>query len=241
VRRERKASAIARRGLERWEKNLAACEGDRRQPAGPTLTADAAENIREKAVHVAPKYCECCPRSRSCGLSLWHDAGVRERKDVKRALVAALLAKLEEELATMRRAAKDAREAATHEEAKPENDKDTRALEASYLAGAQAARVRDIEGAIKTIGAMPLLDLDGGKPIQSSAVVTLEDENEERTAFFLAPFGGGIVLTVDTLSVQVLTPQSPRGQALLGRLQGDVIEVRGKPGSARELTIVEVW
>jgi transcription elongation GreA/GreB family factor len=166
---------------------------------------------------------------------------VTERKDLKRAFVAALLAKLEEELANMRRAAKDAREAATHEEAKPENDKDTRALEASYLAGAQAARVREIEGAIKGITSMPLLDLHG-KPIQSSAVVTLEDEDEERTRFFVAPFGGGINLTAGELAVQVVTPQSPRGQALLGRSEGDAIEVRGtRTVRARELTIVEVW
>jgi len=167
---------------------------------------------------------------------------VTERNDLKRALVEALLAKLDEELATMRRAAKDAREAATHEEAKPENDKDTRALEASYLAGAQAARVRELEGAMKAIGMMPLLDLAGGKAIQSSAVVTLEDEDEERTTFFVAPFGGGITLSVGKLSAQVVTPQSPRGQALLGRTQGDVIEVRGtRPGPAREMTIVDVW
>jgi transcription elongation GreA/GreB family factor len=167
---------------------------------------------------------------------------VTERNDVKRALVDALLVKLEEELANMRRAAKDAREAATHEEAKPENDKDTRALEASYLAGAQAARVREIEGALKAVSGMPLLDLAGGKSIQSSAIVTLEDEDEERTTFFVAPFGGGITLDIGTLSAQVVTPQSPRGQALLGRSEGDVIEVRGtRPGPARELTIVEVW
>ena len=165
-----------------------------------------------------------------------------ERKDLKRALVDALLAKLDEELANMRRAAKDARDAATHEEAKPENDKDTRALEASYLAGAQAARVREIEGAMKAIGSMPLLDLGGGKTIQSSAVVTLEDEDEQRTTFFVAPFGGGVTLSAFGLSAQVVTPQSPRGQALLGRTKGDVIEVRGtRPGPARELTIVDVW
>lgn len=165
-----------------------------------------------------------------------------ERRDLKRALVDALIAKLDDELANMRRAAKDAREAATHEEAKPENDKDTRALEASYLAGAQAARVREIEAAIKAVSAMPLLDLTGGKPIQASAVVTLEDEREERTKFFVAPFGGGINVTVGELSVQVVTPQSPRGHALLGRSEGDGIEVRGTRGAnARELTIVEVW
>ncbi len=173
---------------------------------------------------------------------LWHHGRVNERKDLKRALIEALLAKLDDELTNMRRAAKDARDAATHEEAKPENDKDTRALEASYLAGAQAARVREIEGAIKAINAMPLLDLSNGKTIQSSAVVTLEDEDGEQSTFFVAPFGGGITLTADELSAQVVTPQSPRGQALLGRTQGDVIEVRGtKPGPPRELTIVDVW
>lgn len=165
-----------------------------------------------------------------------------DNKAIKRALVDALLVKFDEELTNMRRAAKDARDAATHEEAKPENDKDTRALEASYLAGAQAARVREIEGAMKAVSGMPLLDFAGGKPIQSSAVVTLEDENGERTAFFVAPFGGGITLSVERLSAQVVTPPSPRGQALLGRTQGDVIEVRGmKPGPPREMTIVEVW
>src|SRR5689334_15476986 len=101
---------------------------------------------------------------------------VGDRTDAKQALVASLMAKLEAELETMRRAAKDAREAATHEEAKPENDKDTRALEASYLAGAQAARVRELEGSIRMIAAMPLVDCSAGGTIQASAVVTLEDE-----------------------------------------------------------------
>jgi transcription elongation GreA/GreB family factor len=71
--------------------------------------------------------------------------------------------------------------------------------------------------------------------------VTLEDEQGERTTFFLAPVGGGVVLVHDSLSVQVITPQSPRGRALLGRSRGEVIEVAGKPGAARELEIVDVW
>ncbi len=163
-----------------------------------------------------------------------------ERQDVKRALVGALLAKLEGELATMRKAAKDAREAATHEEAKPENDKDTRALEASYLAGGQAARVRDLEGSIKAIASMALLDLSGGaKAVQASAVVVLEDEDEARTTFFYAPFGGGTSLIVGDIAAQVVTPTSPLGQALLGRTEGDVIELRA--ARRREMTIVEVW
>lgn len=162
----------------------------------------------------------------------------------KRALVASLLAKLEAELDNMRRAAKDAREAATHEEAKPENDKDTRALEASYLAGAQAARVRELEGAIKAISSMEILDFREGRVIQASAIVVLEDDDEVKTTFFVTPFGGGTVLSAGDLSAQVVTPQSPLGKALLGRTQGDVIEVRGTDlrgkTSMREMTVVSV-
>ncbi|MCC6899823.1 MAG: GreA/GreB family elongation factor [Polyangiaceae bacterium] len=155
--------------------------------------------------------------------------------ELKRSLVAQLVNALEGELSTMQRAAQQAREAATHEEAKPENDKDTRALEASYLAGAQAARVRELEVAIKTITTLPLLDFTGGKTIQASALVTLEDEEGGRSTFFFAPVGGGARLTGGVREIQVLTPQSPRGQALLGAREGDVIEVKG-----RELTIVSV-
>lgn len=169
-----------------------------------------------------------------------HHTPVTEKQILKRALVDILVSKLEEELETMRRAAKDARAAATHEEAKPENDKDTRALEASYLAGAQAARVRELEGAIKAISRIPLLDFEGGKSIQASAVVTVEDDSEIQTMFFVAPFGGGTTLATGSLSAQVVTPQSPLGRALLGRTQGDTIELRGK-GPMREMTIVDVW
>lgn len=166
------------------------------------------------------------------------------KQSVKQGMVTALLERLETELATMRRAAKDAREAATHEEAKPENDKDTRALEASYLAGAQAARVRELEGAIKAISGMPILALEG-KAIQASAIVVLEDDDEAKTTFFVAPFGGGTTIAAGGTSAQVVTPQSPLGRALLGRMEGEVIELRGNDlrgkGLLREMTIVEVW
>lgn len=168
---------------------------------------------------------------------LWHARLVSLAK--KKALVAAFREKLDAELANMRRAAKDAREAATHEEAKPENDKDTRALEASYLAGAQAARVRELEVWVKAIESMPLLDLAGGA-IQASAVVTVVDEDDSATTFFVAPVGGGTALQAEGVAAQVVSPQSPLGQALLGKASGDVIELRAK-GKLREMTITEVW
>jgi transcription elongation GreA/GreB family factor len=162
----------------------------------------------------------------------------RERK---RALLAGLLAHVEGEIVTMRKAAYDAAHAATHEEAKPENDKDTRALEASYLAAGQAERVRELETAAKVLAGLELKDIGKTTPICASAVITLEDDEGTRTMFFMSPHGGGVRLELDgARSVQVVTPQSPLGKALLGRTHGDVIELRGKSG-LREMSIVDVW
>ena len=142
----------------------------------------------------------------------------------------------------MRKAAYDAAQAATHEEAKPENDKDTRALEASYLAAGQAERVRALETAAKVLAGLELKDIGKTTPICASAVITLEDDEGTQTLFFMSPHGGGVRLELASppASVQVVTPQSPLGKALLGRLHGDVIELRGKSG-LREMSIVDVW
>lgn len=76
---------------------------------------------------------------------------------MKSAVVAAVLAKLEQELAQLRLSAKAAESAATDEESKPENEYDTRALEASYLAEAQLQRVAALERAVKALKEGPAL------------------------------------------------------------------------------------
>jgi hypothetical protein len=58
------------------------------------------------------------------------------------------------DLEARERAYRLAREAATHEEAKPENDKDTRALEQSYLARGEAARVEELRASLAEVRAM---------------------------------------------------------------------------------------
>jgi transcription elongation GreA/GreB family factor len=171
--------------------------------------------------------------------------GFSVNQEKKRGLLSQLMAQVDAEIGGMRKAALDAAVAATHEEAKPENDKDTRALEASYLAAGQAERVRTLEVARKLLAQMEVKTLDPTSPICASAVITLEDENEKRTMFFMAPHGGGVRLDLEDADtsrtmVQVVTPQSPLGAALLGRKQGDSFELRGK-GGLREMTIIDVW
>jgi len=172
--------------------------------------------------------------------------GDQGRRDAKRALLSKLLEHVAGEIATMTRAHDDARQAATHEEAKPENDKDTRALEASYLAAGQAARVAELELAAKVLAGLELKDFGPETPIQAGAVVTVEDDDGARSTYFVAPHGGGVKLEAAGAGaaalgpIQVITPQSPLGQALLGRTQGDVVELRAKAG-LREMTVADVW
>lgn len=154
-------------------------------------------------------------------------------KRSKAQLKAELIALLEATLAGLERAHADAREGATHEEAKPENDKDTRALEQSYLARGQAMRIETLKAGLTSLSAMALTPTDSVKP---GALVEAEDEDGETLVYFVAPEGGGTKLKGGAL---VVTPLSPVGAALLGKRAGDEVELRvgGKP---RVLTVQRV-
>ena len=65
----------------------------------------------------------------------------------KAALLTALRAQIAADLDALIASQKRAHEGATHEEARPESDKDTRATEASYVARGLAERVSSLEGA----------------------------------------------------------------------------------------------
>lgn len=128
-------------------------------------------------------------------------------------------------------------EGATHEEAKPENDKDTRALEQSYLARGQAQRLTELREGIKLLQGIPPRNLDISPCCSVGAVVEVNVEGQTEV-YWLAPAGGGTRLADGC--VQVLTPQSPLGRALVGSTAGDQCEafVRGR---AIELEIVDVY
>lgn len=142
----------------------------------------------------------------------------------KKKLIEHIKSKLEAERLTLIDAARATYEAATHEESKPENEYDTRGLEASYLAGAQAKRVIDIEEMIVYCKNLTLKAFDDKTPIGSSALIEVE-YNKKKSFVFLMPKGGGIVITFEGKSIQVIAPNSPLGTALLGLKAGDVAMV----------------
>lgn len=142
----------------------------------------------------------------------------------------ALLDKLGHDAETAAETAEATRKDATHAEAKPENDKDTRALEQSYLARGQALRAEQLVEEREVLRFMPLPVLPSDAPVQSGALIELEDDDGGTRVLFMAPHAGGTELSVEGMSVLVVTPSSPLGAALLGRGEGDDVQlsVRGK-------------
>lgn len=140
------------------------------------------------------------------------------------------------DLDTRERAHRAAREGATHEEARPENDKDTRALEQSYLARGEAARVDQLRTSLAEVQAMALRSFREEERAALGALVTLEEDGKELLVW-LAPHGGGSRLADGR--VQVVTPASPLGRAILGKAAGDDLTV-AVAGRTRELSILRV-
>lgn len=156
----------------------------------------------------------------------------------KRAVLDQILEQLRREIDVLTEAAQATREGATHEEAKPENDKDTRAIEASYLAGAQAERVRELRSSLISLESLRLEPLPADAAVRAGALVVVEVDGS-RGHYLLAPQGGGMRAQIGGIEVQLLTPRSPLGGALLGRTVGDVVEVVTQR-ARREYEIVAV-
>jgi transcription elongation GreA/GreB family factor len=154
----------------------------------------------------------------------------------KLALKTELTSLLASDLETLERSHRASIEGATHEEAKPENDKDTRALEQSYLARGQAKRIDELRGHVAEVASMPCRDFTNGEPAAMGALVTIEEDDGE-SHLFMAPQGGGTRLRGG--EIQVVTPRSPLGVALLGKQEGDECEVR-LAGRVRALVVVRV-
>ncbi len=158
----------------------------------------------------------------------------------KRELIQKFASAIEADLAVTTKAALHAHEAATHAESKAEDQYDTRGLEASYLAGAQSKRALELEEMKNLYRHVDLKTFGPDTPIAATALVELESEDGNRFFYFVMPKGGGLSTTQDGKTVSVVTPQSPLGEAILGKKVGDSVEVFVQRVS-KDYEIVGVW
>lgn len=141
---------------------------------------------------------------------------------------------LQQELDAIAQSQNEAQSGMTHAESRAENDKDTRAIESSYLARGLAQRVAELKASLATIQAWKLSAPEPNQELQAGLgrIVSLCDEDqEEQKRVWLAPTGGGLKLVRRAPATLVLTPSAPLGQALIGKGLDDEITVQSPSGS----------
>jgi transcription elongation GreA/GreB family factor len=161
---------------------------------------------------------------------------------LKAKIIEKITEKLEAELEPMLRAAEAAHAAATHEESRAEDQHDTRGLEASYLAGAQAQRALELKQLISLFRLMHPRDFQASEPADLGAVIELE-QGGRRSLYFLVQAGGGIsIRSDDGKTIHVIAPKSLLGEELMGKRAGETfeIELEGQ-GGTREYEVIRLY
>ncbi len=156
----------------------------------------------------------------------------------KKALIAQIMEDINGRLDAICQAARAAYEGATHEESRAEDKYDTRGLEASYLAGAQAKRTRELEEAIARYRTLTPRSFGCNDPVSLTAMVLLEADGLE-SLYFIGPDEGGVKLIQGGESITVITPKAPLGKRLIGSLADDEFELTAG-GVTRSYTVISV-
>jgi hypothetical protein len=146
----------------------------------------------------------------------------------KKRLLQEIITKLREDAETMLAAAKATHDEATHEDNKAENKYDTRALEASYLAEAQARQAEEAEANLAKFEALPSRDYGPDDPIGPGALVCVEF-NGYTDYYFCGPGAGGVEIEIDGEECTIVTRDSPMGGRLFESKEGNTFEMNGKP------------
>ena len=151
----------------------------------------------------------------------------------KSVVVQAIQDRIQEQLDGLIQMTAMARDEATGGESKAENKYDTRALEASYLAAGQGQRLAELR-----TSAAWYQTFDPHRVFSKAtvgALLGLEGDAGQRW-LFLAP-SGGIRVHVNDIRIDVVSPQSPVGRALLGRQCDEEVTLH-TPGGAETLEIL---
>lgn len=146
----------------------------------------------------------------------------------KKELIAHFVEQLTTEIALLKEATRATLDAATNEESQPENQYDTFALEASYLAGAQSKRVAEMLEVLSLFKSMSFKEFNSKDAIDMTALIDIKINGKE-SHLLMMPKGGGVNLKHGNSVVQIVTPSSALGETILGLSVGDDAEFEVGP------------
>ncbi|HAN32332.1 MAG TPA: transcription elongation factor GreAB [Myxococcales bacterium] len=146
-------------------------------------------------------------------------------KPTKAQVLARLIAQLRERIAQTQGVLQHAHTAATDGEAKAENKYDTRGLEMSFVAAGQTDRVAALRQVLSALHHwQPPQMLESARP---GALLELRCDEESRW-MYITPYGDATKLDIEGTTVQVINLKAPVGRALVGRSEGDEVQVLGR-------------
>ncbi|WP_201348347.1 hypothetical protein [Neptunomonas japonica] len=134
---------------------------------------------------------------------------------------------VQNELTTMLGAVDQARDNAVHEQSKPENQYDTLALEAAYLAHGQSVRAAELQRQITVLKHFESVDFKCDSAVAVGAVVHLREHSNQLSQWlWVVPVAGGVELQFEEINVTTITSDAPLGRKVLGCYEGDEILLR---------------
>ena len=92
-------------------------------------------------------------------------------------------------------------------------------------------------GILKKMG--DLSSLAEADYVKIGSIVEVTDDNGKKDSYFILPVGGGTKIKNQGKIIVVITPQAPVAAALLGKKQGENIELK-IGNSTRELTVLSI-
>jgi transcription elongation GreA/GreB family factor len=147
----------------------------------------------------------------------------------KQELLKQLLNHLQQDIDATMRAVNEAHALASHEQSKPENQYDTLALEAAYLAHGQSERIAELQRQVMLLNHFEFTDYNEDSRIAVGALVCIKSTEEKLQWLWLLPVTGGVLLEANIkgedscLEIRSITPEAPLGKKLMGNYVGDEI------------------
>lgn len=137
-------------------------------------------------------------------------------------IITAILDQLEQNLTVAATASEQAHASATHSENAAENKYDTLALEAAYLAHGQSVRIQELQQSIHNYQHFVKPEFGPEAKIALGAIVRLLNiSSNEVIQVFIAPDAGGLKVTCNNETIQLLSLASPLGKQLIGLTTDD--------------------
>ncbi|MCO4792236.1 MAG: GreA/GreB family elongation factor [Bacteriovoracaceae bacterium] len=155
---------------------------------------------------------------------------------MKEKVKTALINLLTKELDDLERIARSTKEQAIDSEMGQEDKWDTRRIEASYLAGAQAKRVEEIKRDLNLIKSLEIQE--SSETVSLSSIISVEHE-DKKDKYFMSPTYSSHTLEIEGNQIQALSIHSPLGKGLIGSDENESIEIE-TPKGIKEYEILKV-